>query len=397
MLRTLTKQVYRDLVLGIVLLCFGAALLLYPTQSMEAGRQGLHLCSNVIIPSLFPFFVLSSLVVELGMARYLGRLLQGLMYPLFRVNGTGASALVLGFVGGYPVGARTAINLYEKGLCSKTEAERMLAFCNNSGPAFILGVVGAGVFSNGWIGLMLYLAHVAASVCVGVLFRFYGPREERSGHRRPSPQFQATRFSTAFTSSIKDAFLAVLNICSFVIFFTVLIRMLSLCGVMGFLSQLIASLLAPLGLDRIWAEKLLVGLLEVSSGVTSLTAPGALPGRVSLAAFMLGWAGLSVHCQVLSFVGDSGLTAGTYLTGKVLHGLLSAVFTAVLTRLFPLEEPVSSYLTQQLESLTCLDFSHALSISAVVVWLVWLLFLFLTLWAISRTKKRCGKQRGCAL
>ena len=89
-------------------------------------------------PLLFPFFVLSSLVVELGLSRYLGKLFQPVMAPLFRVNGACTSAVALGFVGGYPVGARTAIALYQSGQCSKTEAERLLAFCNNAGPALSL-------------------------------------------------------------------------------------------------------------------------------------------------------------------------------------------------------------------------------------------------------------------
>ncbi len=173
--RLVGKAQYRDILLGVGLLWATLALVLWPEQAMEAMRDGIKLCGNVILPSLFPFFVLSSLVVELGMSRYLGRLLEPVMAPLFYVNGNCAAALALGFVGGYPVGARTAIQIYENGQCSRTEAERMLAFCNNSGPAFILGVVGAGVFGNGMAGLLLYLTHLLASLCVGVLFRFYKP------------------------------------------------------------------------------------------------------------------------------------------------------------------------------------------------------------------------------
>lgn len=392
MLRILTRTKYRDLVLGCALLCAGAALMLYPNQSMEAGRQGLLLCFNVIIPSLFPFFVLSCLVVELGMARYLGRAVERLMWPAFRVGGAGASALVLGFVGGYPVGARTAINLYEKGLCSRTEAQRMLAFCNNSGPAFILGVVGSGVFGSGAIGLLLYFAHIAASLCVGFLFRFYG--RSTASVRQAPPQFQTARFSAAFTSSIKNAFSSVLNICAFVVFFTVVVRLLFLCGVMDVAAGLLSTLLAPLDLDHADAQRLLTGLLEVSSGVTSLSREGALAGHVSMAAFMLGWAGLSVHCQVLSFIGDSGLSAGPYLVGKALHGILSALFTAGLTRLFPPTQSVASYLSQQVENLSSLDVSHALTFSTVAAWLLWLCFFALSLHAV---KKRGGKPHKYAL
>ena len=163
--RIVGKERYRDILLGAGLLWATLALILWPEQAMDAMRDGLRLCGNVIVPSLFPFFVLSSLVVELGMSRYLGRLLEPIMVPLFRVNGSCATALALGFVGGYPVGAQTAIQIYQNGQCSRAEAERMLAFCNNSGPAFILGVVGAGVFGSGTAGLLLYLAQIGRASC----------------------------------------------------------------------------------------------------------------------------------------------------------------------------------------------------------------------------------------
>ena len=143
MSKLLSRQGVRDFCLGLALLLATLALMFWPKDSMAAARDGLTLCYNVIIPSLFPFFVLSALVVDLGLAGHLGRALEGIMRPLFNVPGACAPALALGFVGGYPVGARTALQLYQKGMCTKTEAERLLAFCNNSGPAFILGGLGS--------------------------------------------------------------------------------------------------------------------------------------------------------------------------------------------------------------------------------------------------------------
>lgn len=191
--RLFSRRKYRDLMLGLALLCAVLALMRWPQESMAAARDGLALCGNVIIPSLFPFFVLSSLVVELGMSRYLGRLLEGVMAPLFRW-GAPAPPPSPWLCGGLPGGARTAIALYENGQCSKTEAERLLAFCNNSGPAFILGVVGTGIFASSRAGLLLYLAHIAASLCVGLLFRFYRPGEGPRPGRHAAPQFQAASF-----------------------------------------------------------------------------------------------------------------------------------------------------------------------------------------------------------
>ncbi len=389
MAKLLGKAWIREVLLGIALLCATAALMVFPRESMAAAKEGLSLCYNVIIPSLFPFFVLSSLVVELGLAAYLGRALEGLMRPLFHVSGACASAVALGFVGGYPVGAKTALSLYQSGACTRTEAERLLAFSNNSGPAFILGVVGAGVFASSSTGLLLYFTHILASICIGLLFRFYGT-EPGGRERHAAPQFQARRFTSALTGSITGAFLSTLNICAFVVFFTVVIRMLFRSGILGALSAGLGALLAPVGFSAEWAERLLTGVVELSSGVWALTGGGALAGRLSMAAFMLGWAGLSVHCQVLSFLGDSDLSPRTYLVGKLLHGGLSALFTALLCRVRPLDAAVSSYLAEQVEGIAAMDFQSALTLSTVSAWVMGVAFLLV---AVVALKNNSGKRK----
>lgn len=388
MSKGLWRQKMRNWLLGAVLTAAALALVVWPQESMDAARTGLQLCYNVIIPSLFPFFVLSSLVVDLGLAGYIGRTLEKIMRPLFNVPGSCASALVLGFIGGYPVGARTAISLYEQGMCSKTEAERLLAFCNNSGPAFILGVVGAGVFGDSRVGLLLCLVHATASVCIGALFRFYKKRDEEecTGGRL---SFRAQRISTAFTGSVKNSFLSTLNICAFVVFFTVVIRMLTVSGVLPAMAGSVSRLFSPLGLTERWGQRLLTGMLEISSGVWSLTGEGSLSGRLSMAAFMLGWAGVSVHCQVLSFMGGSGLSVRTYLLGKMLHGGLSALFVGALTKVFLPDTAVSSHLTEQVEGIASMDFNTALTVSVTVVWIVGLIFFAV---AARTVRKTSGKR-----
>ena len=375
----------RDLVLGVALALTTLGFMVYPQPCVAAARTGLELCFNVIIPSLFPFFVLASLVVDLGFAAYIGRAMAPIMRPLFHVSGPCASALALGFVGGYPVGARTAISLYQQGMCTRTEALRLLAFCNNSGPAFILGVVGAGIFADGKVGLLLYLAHILASCLVGVLFRFYGPREDR-GTSGQGPTFQAKRFTAAFTQAVTGAMGSTVNICAFVIFFTVILRLCSLSGVLPALAALLGRLLGPLGLTESWCQKLLTGLIELTSGVSGLTQGGQLAGQVSMAAFMLGWAGLSIHCQTLSFLSDSGLTPGTYFVGKLLHGGISAALVWGFTRLFPLTAPVGAILAQQVDSLAHLDFATAFTGSVALAWCLLLVFFFFSIF--------CGKKRG---
>lgn len=138
----------RDRLPLLAVLCCFSALLLLPEVSAQAVRDAMLLCAQTLIPSLFPFFVLSSLLIACGASKLLSALLSPLMRPLFGLSGAGAAALALGLCGGYPVGARTAAELVENGALSRDEGERLLAFCNNAGPGFLLGVCGAGVFSS---------------------------------------------------------------------------------------------------------------------------------------------------------------------------------------------------------------------------------------------------------
>ena len=282
-----------------LLLTCAAALVLYPAESGEAARQGLRLCLETVLPSLFPFFVLSTLAVETGAAEGLGRLLEPLMRPLFHMSGAGAAALALGLVGGYPVGARTAAELYRTGSVSGEEAEGLLAFCNNAGPGFLLGVCGSGVFGSARAGVYLYLVHVAAAVLTGVTLRCAAAPEREPETRLRRRGTGRKGLVSAFPGAVRDSFAAVWSVCGYVVLFAVLLRLLTL-------------VLPP--------HPLLLGFVELTNGVLSLS-----PDREGfvLCAALLGWGGLSVHAQTLSVLEGSGLSARKFFLGKLVQAAWS--------------------------------------------------------------------------
>jgi len=384
------KKVADVLTVAAIFAC-ALALIAFPQETVDAAKSGLTLCYNIIVPSLFPFFVLSSLIVETGTARYLGIACERVMRPMFNVGGDCAAAFALGFIGGYPVGAKTVIALYESGACTKSEAERLLSFCNNSGPAFIFGVVGAGVFGSSKIALLLYLAHTVASILVGILFRGWGTRASLGLRTEPntaahSVERTATRkpLAAVFSSCVASSFATTLSICGFVVFFTVFIKMMFLSGAFPALATLLGTVLAPLGLTPQWAERLLTGLVELSSGVWTLRgAAGSITGSVAMAAFMLGWAGLSVHSQVLSFIGESGLSVKTYLLGKLLQALISVALIFIIAQFVPISVP-AVFLAQQVHGYVGITFGQAIAVSGLGSLLVGALLMLLARWVDKR-------------
>ena len=124
--------------------CSGVLALLLLTCGNTAAqgvRDGISLCLASVIPALFPFFVAAQLLTALGAAEVLGRAAGPLFRRLFGIDGAGAAAFLLGLIGGYPVGAKAAGSLVRQGLLSPEDGARLLIFCNNAGPAFILGIV----------------------------------------------------------------------------------------------------------------------------------------------------------------------------------------------------------------------------------------------------------------
>lgn len=288
-----------------VLLLFCAVGLVTRTQeSVQAAREALALCLETVIPSLFPFMVLSSLCIRCGQADALGRRLSGLMRPLFGLSGAGGGALALGLVGGYPVGARTAAELVRSGTLKRDEGERLLAFCNNAGPGFILGVCGGAVFQSGRAGAWLYLTHVLGALLTGMLLRG-GAASPLPPRKAPKAMPQKVSMGEAMGEAVRGACASMASVCGFVVVFYVLLR----------LSAPLTDALPAL------PRAALTGVLELTSGALAL--PNSRGGFV-LCAALLGWGGLSVHAQSRAMLLGSGLRGTYLLRGKLLHALLSA-------------------------------------------------------------------------
>lgn len=268
-------------------------------------EEALSLCAHSVVPALFPFLVVTSALLSLGFGELTAPWLAGLMEPLFRVPGAGSAALVLGLVGGYPIGAATAARLHQEGLVSREEGERLLTFCNNSNPVFLISVLGVGVFGSVRTGIWLWLIHVLSALLTGLIFRGHGKaaRQPLTG----APAFRTISAPAALVEAVGSSLRGMLSVCSFVVFFYVL-----------------AQPLAALG-GRTGAA--LVGVLELFS-LTPLLTPDTF-GFI-LAAGMAGWGGLSVLCQTAAVLEGSGLRTGPCLRGKAVQGVLSALLAALM-------------------------------------------------------------------
>lgn len=278
-----------------------------PTALAGAG-QGIELCIKTVIPSLFPFFVLSDLLT--------GNLL-GMSLPFLRPIGKlcrmpkgSESIFLVGILGGYPVGARCIASARKAGALSASDGRRMLGFCNNAGPAFLFGMT-AFLFPERIVPWLLYAIQVLSALAVGFLL----PGESSVAVHI---QQQQKSIAQAMYSSLK----AMANVCGWIILFRVL---LSFCR-RWFLW------LFPLPL-----QIGICGTLELSNGILSLQEITAPATRFLLCSLMLSLGGICVAMQTVSVTGQLGL--GSYIPGKLLQSIF-CFFLSTLCAFFLWKLPV---------------------------------------------------------
>lgn len=302
--------------------CAGAAaVLLFCSPWVGEGiRRGLAVCASVMIPSLFPFLILSDFVGRTQVGRLLERPLGGVARWVYRCPRELAPVILMSWIGGYPAGARVLAGMAERGVISSDDADAALTFCVNSGPAFLVAVVGAGVFrSPGW-GCFLFGCQLAAGVVTGRLL-CRRPLRVRAGGNGSCPP-PAVGFVRAVTSATSG----MLSICAFVLVFSALCQVLEEAGLLallgGWLSGVTGGLLTAQG-----AVCLFSGFLEIGGGCA--LAQGLPPGQGALVLpFLLSFSSCSVICQLAACFGDHPVDGGLLIRARLLHGLLTALLAS---------------------------------------------------------------------
>ena len=332
-------------------LIFTIALMVFPGEGLAAAKDGLKIFWEIVLPSLLPFFILTEILLGLGVVHFFGVILEPLMRPLFNVPGAGAFALSMGLAAGYPMDAVITGKFRRMGLCSRIEGERLLAFTNTADPLFMFGAVAVGMFGRPELGAIIALAHYLSAFSIGFLFRFYGrkkegrseKKEEIGGNagagllRRAVKRMRQARkednrpVGQLLGDAVKESVNSLFMIGGFITLFSVLCRMLEVTGVVRLLQPVAGGLLKVFGLEPALASSLLKGFFEIDLGVMAgARAAAPLNDRLVVAGVIIAWSGLSVHSQVMSVIHGTDIRIFPYLAARAGHAFLAGLYTFLL-------------------------------------------------------------------
>ncbi|MCL1914649.1 MAG: hypothetical protein FWG10_12440 [Eubacteriaceae bacterium] len=308
------KRNFNEIITSGLIIALMGYLLISPKQARAAALNGYEIWLNTILPAVFPFLVLVTLLNLLGMSRKIAPMFSNFMNRAFGVSGTGAYAYLSAIFSGLPIGAKSVCDLYRQGDIDRSEAYILLCLCSNMAPVYTYSIVGPVFFGSA----KLAIAFIAINYCVPVICALFvaNRRDRRKVSNEPPPRASITAMknrSKAFTAAIKESVMNILNIGGFVIFFNVII---------SFSRDF-------LGLDSNSLFGAIVSaLLETANGSSAL---GALSNEhyiitVATCGASLCWGGLSILFQSLSFISETDLSIRRFFQYKAAQGVLGFCF-----------------------------------------------------------------------
>lgn len=329
---------------SIIFFLLVASIIAYPSEAFSAALDGLTLWFNVVLPALLPFFICVEILIGLGIVSFLGSTFKPIMRPVFNVPGEGSFGFFMSMSSGYPVGAKITAKLRQEKLCTSIEGQRLLSLCSTSGPLFIIGAVATGIMNNPALGFFLALSHYLSAITIGFFMRYYGkektinkkglvtnPIADMLDYRRRDGR----PLGLLMGDAVKNGINLILMIGGFIIFFSVIARMMKISGFLSFTSIILSKAVPFDAITPDIISSFLIGFLEVTNGAkecASLQIP--LIYKTIMVSFMIGFGGLSVNAQVMSIIAETDLKFSIYFFFKLIQGIAASMYSYILIKWF---------------------------------------------------------------
>ena len=318
----------KNIMKSVILIIFLILLLLQPAPIIGATKAGFITWAEKIVPSLFPFFVLTRLMIYYQVPQLIGKVLTPLFKHLLHLSPITFFVMFLSMISGNPSGSKMARDYYDQQLITIKEMEGLMYFCNFASPLFIIGTVGVVLYQSTSIGYLLLMAHLLGSFTVFICC--YPLLRSKQSIGQVSIQFPTQPFSSILIDCIESSIQTLIRVGGIIVFFYIVSETLNIISLTQLLNKLLLPFIESFGISSL--EPLVAGILEFTQGVAKLsqtTTP--LLTKLILSAFIISFAGLSVHTQSFMFTKNLNISYLKYILMRLLHGMTSAMiifFTA---------------------------------------------------------------------
>lgn len=310
-----------------IVLFFLAIILIFPVSSYQGAKKGLLLWFNTLLPTLLPFMILSNLIVQMKISALLSRILYPIFHRIFRVSKNGCYPVLIGFLSGIPVGAKTTADMIKRGELTTEEGQYLLGLCNNASPMFIMSYISLTQLNRPDIRIaLLLILYLSALLSTYIWKAFRKVTPAASMQRLSALHMQGkvpaelaeyednSRFDfKKLDKSIMDAFDIITRVGGYVILFSIT-----------------AQIFSDIGPSNNILKVIILGFIEITTGINKIsTAAFPMDLKIALITMITAFGGLSGLAQTNSVISDTRLSIHTYIIQKLLHMTVAFLLAAI--------------------------------------------------------------------
>ena len=306
------KKRFKTFSILLIILVFIISIFIKSYKLTNIITLSINIFIKNILPFLFPMFIISSILIELNLPFYLGKIFNKPISILFKTNKHSAFVFFMSIITGFPSSAKTLDDLINKKVINKDESEKILTFTFFSNPLFIIGTIGINIFKSKEIGLYILLSHIIGNILTGIILRNYKTNIENNSKYISNNNYNI--FDT-INKSIKNTIDILINI------FAILT-----------LSLIIINIIFnnPNNIFEIF----LTGLIEMTSGLKYLEISNLyLNIKLYMSVFFISFGGLSIHMQIFNILKKRKVKYLPFLLSRIIHSILSILILFIIIQM----------------------------------------------------------------
>ncbi len=295
----------------------------------NGALDGLLFCGNILVPSLFPFMVLSSFLIYSGLSYYIAKPFNGFTSKILNLPSITFTCVLLSMIGGFPVGAKGIRSLLDEDKIDENTARQMLCFCVGAGPAFVVIAVGTTLLNSLYYGLVLFFSQLFSQLILAIVSGIVFNKKNIYVINKKTPPTSKNNlnFSSALVKSCSDSVTGILNLCGMVVLFSAFMGIINNTNI----NTYIKSFLSNLNIPTFLINSILPLILEVTSFCSTAIKDNSPLAFIS---FGIGFGGLCVHFQVFQALGNLKYNKKLFFLCRFIQGFISLIITYISLKIY---------------------------------------------------------------
>lgn len=294
----------------IVIISFITLIFIFINKGLitEIILTSFYIWFNTLVPSMFPMFVLSDILITYNFTNYLPNKIINLISKIFNISKNGVLVLLLSLISGFPTNALNIIKAYDNKLITKEESEHLLLFTHFGNPLFILQTVGVFYLKNNTYGIIILISHILGNIIIAILFK----NKNTINNKYITNNNNCQSFGLVLSNSIKKSMDTLIMISGTITLFLILSTLI--CTIFN-LNNYISTLIK--------------GILEMTMGINSIINLNIKDiYKVVLSTFFISFGGLSIHLQIYSCL-DNKIRYKNFFKGRIYQSLISSFISYI--------------------------------------------------------------------